>query len=210
MFKDREEAGKKLAKKLVEYNFKKPIVFGLARGGIVVAKEVARELSAPLDVVVVRKLGVPGNKELGFGAIAPNDVEVINWEIAEKVDITPFDIKSVSEKEKKELERRLTEYRENSEYKNLKGKTAVLVDDGIATGVSTEAAIEFIETLKPEKVVVATPTCATDTAEKIQREVDVLVCTIETNDFWAVGQFYQDFPQTTDNEVKDSLKSFNW
>lgn len=206
IFKNRTEAGAKLGREIKGRNYQNPMVFGLARGGVVTAAVVAREIKAPLDVLVVRKLASPESPELGFGAIAGNGIEIINWETAEKLDLTLAEVKEISETEQKELVRRLSKYRGGKKYASLKNCTAILVDDGIATGVSMRAAIAFISTLSPLKIVVATPVCAADTLTEIKKEADEVICLNSTENFWAVGQFYEEFTQTTDDEVIKALK----
>lgn len=205
-FKDRTEAGKLLGVILAKKKYQNSIVFGLARGGVVTAAAVAAGIKAPLEVLVVRKLASPANPELGFGAIAGSGIELINWETAGKLDLTLAEVKEISEREQKELVRRLSKYRGNKKYANLENRVAILVDDGIATGVSMRAAIAFVTTLNPEKIVVATPVCATDTLAEIKKEVDEVICLNSTDNFWAVGQFYEEFTQTTDEEVTKALK----
>ncbi len=208
IFKNRTEAGKLLGMILAKKNYQNSVIFGLARGGVITAAAVAAKINAPLEVLVVRKLASPVNPELGFGAIAPSGVEVINWETAEKLDLTPTDVKEISKKEQEELTRRLFKYRGNKKYDSLKNRVAILVDDGIATGVSMRAAIVFVETLHPDKIIVATPVCAADTSAEIKKEVDKVICLNSTENFWAVGQFYEEFTQTTDEEVIKALKQF--
>jgi predicted phosphoribosyltransferase len=208
IFKNRTEAGRLLAQKLNVDYYCNPIVFGLARGGVITAAAVAKTIHAPLDVLVVRKLCAPSNPEFGFGAIAPKGTEVIDWLTAEKLGLNPFDIEEISNNERIELERRINIYRAGKNYRTLKNRTAILVDDGIATGVSVRAAIAFLESLQPESVIVASPVCATASTSSIKREVEEIICLHSTDDFWAVGQFYEEFPQVTDKEVIQALKQF--
>lgn len=206
VFKNRKEAGILLSKKIGAEGVEKPYVFALPRGGVAVGKEVASALSAPLDVIVSRKLGVPSNPELAFGAIAPNEIEYVDWDFAERIGLGPFEIEEVIKKEKRELKRREKLYRGVRKYPDLSGKTVLLVDDGIATGATIIAAIEFLRTLSPKAVYVAAPASAHDSAENIRTLADKVISLVETDDFYAVGQFYLNFPQTTDKEVLAILK----
>lgn len=205
-FKNRKEAGKLLAKKILGLNLDNVLVFGLPRGGVVVAAEVAEALSAPLDMIVVRKLGSLHNPELAFGAIAPQKTEYIDWEFAERIGIGPFEIKDIIKKEQQELKRREKLYRGQREYRDLSGKNIIIVDDGIATGATVKATIEFLRRMHTGKIIVATPVCASDTASSIRSLADMVLSLFETNDFYAVGQFYLDFPQITDDEVMNIMK----
>lgn len=207
MFENRKEAGRMLADKLKKLDIENPVVFGLPRGGVITAREVAKALSSPLDIIICRKLGTPGNPELAFGAIAPKGIEYIDWEFAEKIGIKPFEIRGVIKDETKELKRREKLYRGGKRYPNLANKVAIIVDDGIATGATVKAAIEFAKILNPVKVIVASPVCAKDTSLSLLNMADKVICLLTPDDFYAVGQFYQDFPQTTDEEVIDILKT---
>ncbi|MDD3481213.1 MAG: phosphoribosyltransferase family protein [Patescibacteria group bacterium] len=206
MYKDRKEAGEKLAQALGLSQLENPVVFGLARGGLPVAEIVAGVLNCPLDILVVRKLSSCRYPEFGFGAIAPGETEIIDWMTAEKLGLTPFDIEQITKSEKKELYRRLGEYRESIKYESLSGKEAIVVDDGIATGVSVKAAIAFLRILEPKRIIVAAPVCARDTEKEIMKETDGVICIISDPSFMAVGQYYSNFPQLTDEEVVSILK----
>lgn len=208
MYKDREEAGEKLAYALKDKDLWDPIVFGLARGGVPIATKVAEVLGCPLDVMIVQKLSSPRNPEFGFGAIAPGETEVIEWKVAEKLSLTPFDVQEIIKEKKRELGRRLKLYRKDFKYESLEGKTAILIDDGIATGVSIRAAIAFLSILEPRKIIVAAPVCAEDTAKEIEKEPNKLICLLREPNFMAVGQYYKEFSQVTDGEVIDILKKF--
>jgi len=205
IFKDRKEAGKLLAKKIPREYKRKAFVFGLPRGGVAVAAEIAKALSVPFDVIVCRKLGSFHNPELAFGALAPNDTEYIDWEMAERIGISPYEIGVVVKKETIELKRRNVLYRQGKKYPDLSDKNVFIVDDGIATGATIMAAIEFVKTLNPKKIIISTPACTHDTAEKLHEVADELITLIETDNFYAVGQFYQNFPQVTDTEVLEIL-----
>ena len=207
VFKDREEAGQLLADELKKLNLENPFILAIPRGGVIIGKIVAGGLSAPVDVVVCRKLGVPGHEELGFGAIAPGDVLVINDEIIKNLSIGSDTIDAVRESEKQELARRESVYRSQKGAPSITDKDVVIVDDGIATGVTIRAAIKYIKSLNPQQIIVAAPVCAADSAVEIKKEVEKTVFLSEPEYFAAVGQFYQDFPQTTDEEVITALKT---
>lgn len=203
IFNDRKEAGERLGEYLSEFDWENPMVFGIPRGGVIIAKEVAERLSAPFDLVITRKLGVPFNRELGFGAIAPEGIIIIDYDLVEKLGISEFEIRKVEQQELAEMDRRLKQYRGKTEYRQISGRTALIVDDGIATGVTMEAAIAFIKKLNPGRIIVASPTCATDAITRIRKKVDDVVCISEPELFMAVGEFYKYFPQVTDEEVTE-------
>lgn len=205
VFQDRQEAGKKLALKLYRYKGEKPYILALPRGGVPVGFEMAEVLQAPLDVIVVRKIGLSGNREFGIGAIAEGGVEVMDEASIEALGIEEDKIKDTVELEEKELERRVKVYRGNESLPQLTDKTAILVDDGMATGITAKAAIEGVKKLNPKKIVLASPVCPIDTAESLQRKVDEVVCLVMPNDFMAVGAWYRNFIQISDEEVIDLL-----
>jgi len=182
------------------------LVLGLPRGGVPVAFEVARLLRAPLDVFVVRKLGVPYREELAMGAIARNGVRVLNQRVIEALRIPDWAIDTVEAREQIELERRERAYRADRPAREVEGRTVILVDDGIATGSTMRVAVEALRKLKVGRVVVGTPTAALDTAEEMRREVDEFVAVMTPRDFAGVGLWYEDFSQTTDQEVCELLK----
>lgn len=204
-FYDREDAGQKLAEKLSGAKFASPHIFALPRGGVPVAYEVARKLNAPLDVVVVRKLGVPVFPELGFGAIAPEGVLEVDNSIVDRFGLDLEDIESVKNAETTEMIRRIQKY-DAWQPKDLAKEVAIIVDDGIATGITTLAAIHFLKKFNPKKLIVAVPVCPVEITERLQKEVDDFICLGEEMYFGAVGEFYQEFPQTTDREVISILK----
>ena len=207
IFEDRREAGRILAQQLLGYRDELPIVLGLPRGGVVVAYEIARILNAPLDVVVARKLGVPGHEELGMGAIAPGGVRVLDEMAVQRLGITGSQIQTVAARETVEMNRRLRLYRGERPLPDLKNRTVILVDDGLATGVTAEAAIRFVRQHQPKRLVLAVPVCAAETAARLQAEVDALICACTPPDFGAVAVWYRHFEQTTDQEVIDLLES---
>jgi len=206
VFRTRKEAGRKLAQRLLGYaNRKDVVVLGIPRGGVPVAFEVAKALHAPLDIFLSRKLGVPGQEELAFGAIATGDTRVLDQEIIEAIGISEKEIDQITSKVKKELERRQNLYRGARPELKVEGLTVLLVDDGIATGSSMRAAINALRQMKPARVVVAVPVAPLSTCNRIRGEVDDLVCLYAPIDFYAIGQFYEDFSQTADEEVTELL-----
>lgn len=206
LFHDRADAGKQLAQKLSEYaNRDDVIVLGLPRGGVPVAFEVAQALHAPLDLFLVRKLGVPGHEELAFGAVATGGQRVINRKVVESEQISDAEIEEVTRKEQRELERRERAYRGNRPPPQLEDRTVILVDDGLATGATMLAAVLALREYEPAKIVVAVPTASRDTCELFQDHVDEVTCASTPEPFYAVGLWYRDFSQTTDDEVRNLL-----
>ena len=202
-FYDRAEAGQVLAKGLVQYaDDPDVLVLGLPRGGVAVAAEVARALRAPLDVFVVRKLGVPGHEELAMGAIASGNVRVLNDDVVRALRIPPDVIARVAAEEQMELERREQLYRDGRAAADVHGRTAILVDDGLATGASMSAAVAALRQLGPKRIVVAVPVAAASACEAFRAKVDEVVCAMTPESFQAVGIWYNDFSQTTDDEVR--------
>lgn len=205
-FHDRREAGQLLARRLADYKDRENVVvLALPRGGVPVAYEIARELKAPLDVYVVRKLGVPWHPELAMGAIAGRGTEVLNGDVVTAYNIPPHVIRAVAERERRELERRLQEYRGNRPPLDLHDRTVILVDDGLATGSTMRAAVRAIRQDQPRAVVVAVPVAAAQTCRELEDEVDEIICLRTPLDFAAVGYWYEDFSQTTDTEVRGLL-----
>jgi len=207
VFRDREQAGRKLAEQLQLYADRKDvIVLGIPRGGVPVASEVAKALHAPLDIFLSRKLGVPGYEELAFGAIAMGNTRVLDREIIEAVGISEEQIDQNAAKVKKELERRENLYRGARPPLKVEGLTVLLVDDGIATGSSMRAAINALRQMKPARLIVAVPVAPLSTCNRLKREVDDLICVYAPNDFYAIGKFYENFSQLTDEEVTELLR----
>ena len=205
-FHNRREAGQLLARQLTAFRGRGDvIVLALPRGGVPVAYEIARELHAPLDVFVVRKLGVPWHPELAMGAIAGKGTEVLNGDVVTAYNIPPHVIRAVAEREGDELQRRLRQYRGDRPFPDLWGHTVILVDDGLATGSSMRAAINALKQEHPKTVVVAVPVAAAQTCQELREEVDAVVCLYTPPDFSAVGRWYEDFSQTTDEEVHKLL-----
>lgn len=205
LFADRKDAGKRLAEKLKEKKYKKTIIIALPRGGVPVGYEVAKALNAPLDVIIARKLGAPGYEEYGVGAISEDDIIVLDIFALATMAITKDELNQILDKETKELHRRVEKYRDNNDL-NLKGKTVILVDDGIATGVTATAAINSIKEHNPAKVILAVPVCAPDFAKRLKATVDEFVCLKTPEDFAAVAECYSTFPQIRDSEVLEILQ----
>lgn len=206
-FRDRAEAGKQLAAELDEYRGRDDvIVLALPRGGVPVGAEVARALGAPLDVFLVRKIGLPGHEEFAMGAIASGGVVMINEHVVQTYGVSRQQIESVVERERGELERRERRYRGNNSLPSLAGKSVILVDDGLATGSSMRAAVEAVRGLDPAETIVAVPLAPAETCEALAAEVDRVVCALTPEPFYAVGLWYRDFSQTTDDEVVHILE----
>jgi predicted phosphoribosyltransferase len=182
------------------------LVLGLPRGGVPVAFEVAQALHAPLDVFLVRKLGVPGHEELAMGAIASGGIRVMNEPVMEILRIPDRVVDAVAERETRELARREREYRGNRPLPEIRGRTVILVDDGLATGSTMRAAAEALKQEHPRRLVVAVPVAAPETCDELREEVDEIVCAITPDPFHAVGLWYDDFSQTSDDEVRDLLR----
>jgi predicted phosphoribosyltransferase len=205
-FQDRREAGRLLATRLTAYADNPDVlVLALPRGGVPVAYEVAKALKAPLDVFLVRKLGVPGHEELGMGAIASGGVRILNESVVEGLDITPATIEAVTAKEQQELERRERDYRDDRPAPDVRGRVVILIDDGLATGATMRAAAAALRQHQPARLVIAVPVAAPSTCEEFKSEVDEIVCAITPDRFYAVGLWYHDFAQTTDDEVRHLL-----
>ena len=207
VFRDRTEAGRLLAGLLEQYAGKPDaIVLALPRGGAPVAYEVAKALHAPLDVFVVRKLGIPGHEELAMGAVATGGVRVLNDQVVRGLSIPDSVIDAVADGELQELERRERVYRGNRPPHDVRGKTVILVDDGLATGSTMLAAAQALRQQGPARIVVAVPVASPDTCELLKAYVDEVVCATTPEPFYAVGLWYRDFSQTTDEEVRELLE----
>lgn len=206
LFRDRRDAGRVLARLLGQYRDRPDVlVLGLARGGVPVGYEVAAALSAPLDVFLVRKLGVPGRQELAMGAIASGGVLVLEPGVVEQLGIPSYVITEVAAREERELLRREREYRDDRPEPEFRGRTVILVDDGLATGSTMRAAVKALRKRQPAKIVVAVPVAAPSSCAELAPEVDEIVCASTPEDFRAVGEWYQEFGQTTDEEVRQLL-----
>jgi erythromycin esterase-like protein/predicted phosphoribosyltransferase len=208
LFRDRREAGRVLARLLDRYRGRPDvIVLGLPRGGVPVAYDVATALGAPLDVFLVRKLGVPGHEEVAMGAIASGGTLVLNEDVVRGLGIRPEVVQQVAEREGRELLRREQAYREGRPAPEIAGKTVIVVDDGLATGASMRAAIQALRQLRPRRIVVAVPAAPESTCRELSAMVDDVVCATTPSPFLAVGQSYWDFTQITDEEVRDLLRA---
>ena len=206
VFHDRFEAGRVLAVELKSYAQRPDVVvLALPRGGVPVRYEVARALEVPLDVFLARKLGVPGQEELAMGAIASGGVRVLNESVVRMLEIGPQAVDAAAEREQRELQRREREYRGNRPRLDIAGAIAILVDDGLATGSSMRAAAEALRTRHPHKIIVAVPVAAAETCDQLRHEVDEVVSAFTPEPFQAVGLWYEDFSQTTDEEVRQLL-----
>jgi putative phosphoribosyl transferase len=206
MFRDRHEAGRVLALKLRHLaNRADVVIYALPRGGVPVAHEVARALAAPLDVFIVRKLGAPGHEELAIGAIASGGIRVLNHAVIHALGISVDTIERVSEREVAEIERREAAYRGHRPKLDPKGKIAVLIDDGLATGATMRAAVEALRTQGPQRIVVAVPIASPETCEMFKAIVDETICARTPDPFYGVGEWYEDFSQTSDEEVTELL-----
>jgi predicted phosphoribosyltransferase len=206
LFQDRRDAGRRLVRKLEEYTHDPDaLVLALPRGGVPVAYEVAHALHAPLDLFLVRKLGVPGQEELAMGAIATGGVRVLNEDVVRVLDIPDELIDAVAQKEERELRRRERAYRGDRQPPRVRGRTVILVDDGLATGSTMRAAVAALRQQHPARLVVAVPVAAAATCAELKAEVDDVVCAVTPEPFHAVGMWYRDFSQTTDEEVHELL-----
>jgi putative phosphoribosyl transferase len=207
-FYDRMEAGQILSAELQHYSdWPEVIVLALPRGGVAVGVEVAKELHAPLDIFVVRKLGVPGQQELAMGAIASGGIRILNPNVVRSFEIPEETINAVASREQRELERRERFYRDGRHPLEVRGRIVLIVDDGLATGATMKAAVAAIRKKHPARIIVAVPVAAPETCAELDQEVDELVCARTPDPFMAVGIWYRHFPQLTDEEVRDLLQS---
>jgi putative phosphoribosyl transferase len=205
-FQNRVDAGRQLAARLRLYaNHPDVLVLALPRGGVPVAYEVAQALNAPLDVCLVRKLGVPGHKELAMGAIASGGVRVLNYDVVSWLGISGTTIDAVAARELRELQRRDRLYRGDQPQPEIRDRIVILVDDGIATGSTMRAAITVLKRQDPARLIVAVPVAPPQTYDALRSEVDDVVCLMTPEAFYAIGVWYEDFSQTTDDEVRDLL-----
>lgn len=206
-YRNRREAGQVLATQLIKYaNRQDVLVLALPRGGVPVAYEVAKALHAPLDVFLVRKLGVPGHEELAMGAIATGGIRVLNENVIHSLGIPDKLIEAVTEREQRELERREHLYRDDRPAPDVRGCTVILIDDGLATGATMRAAVRALREQQPTHIVVAVPVAAPVVCEEFRAEADDVVCAKTPEPFYGVGYWYEDFAQTSDQEVHDMLE----
>jgi putative phosphoribosyl transferase len=207
LFQDRFQAGRVLASKLSQFaNRSDVVVLALPRGGVPVGFEVAKALNVPLDVFVVRKLGLPGHEELAMGAIASGGVRVLNDDVVQSLGLRAEVIDAVATEEEQELERREHEYRDGRPPLDVRGRTVILVDDGLATGSSMRVAALALRQKQPAQIIVAVPVASAKTCSEFESEVDKVVCAVTPEPFWAVGQWYKEFSQTSDEEVRELLR----
>src|SRR5437870_9592789 len=207
LYRDRREAGRQLAAKLAAYAGRPDVlVLALPRGGVPVAYEVARALAAPLDIFLVRKLGLPGHEELAMGAVASGGIRVLNEEVVQALRIPEEVIDEVAAVELEELERRERLYRGDRPPPDVRGRTVILIDDGLATGSTMRAALAALRRQQPAGLVVAVPTAAPETCDELRAEADDVVCATTPEPFDSVGLWYEDFSQTTDEEVRELLE----
>jgi putative phosphoribosyl transferase len=209
-FRDRRDAGRKLAQKLSAYAGRpQALILALPRGGVPVAYEVARALTIPLDIFIVRKLGLPGREELAIGAIASGGIRVLNNDIIRMLSIPEEVINFVVKRELEELQRREKLYRGERPLPEIRDRTVILIDDGLATGASMRAAVAGLRAQHPARIVVAVPAAAPETCDAFQTEVDEVVCAITPEPFYGVGRWYEDFSQVNDEEVRILLEEAN-
>ena len=204
-FENRHEAGRALAQRLAGYG-SDALVFALPRGGVPVAVEVAKVLNATLDVFVVRKLGAPGQPELALGAVASGGVQVLNDALVSHLGVSEAELEQVATRERKELQRREQLYRGERAAPNIKGRTVIVIDDGLATGATMRAAVTALRQADPTKLVAAVPVAAPDTCEALGEEVDEVVSVATPTPFYGVGRWYSNFRQVTDDEVRALLE----
>jgi predicted phosphoribosyltransferase len=204
-FSNRQDAGRQLAALLLPLAGEDPVVIGLPRGGVPVAEEVALALAAPLEVLAVRKIGAPGNPEYGIGAIVEDGTRLFDLEAVAALGIDTDTLEGIVAGESAELRRRVEAYRGDRPPLSLRGRTAIVVDDGVATGVTDTAALRAVRRRGPRRLVLAVPVCAPDSAVRLRREADELVCLIEPEQLYGVGQWYADFTQVSDAEVLAAL-----
>jgi putative phosphoribosyl transferase len=201
IFKDRKDAGQRLAKALDHYAMENSIILAMPRGGVVVAYEIAKALKAPLDVVVSRKIGAPLQPEYAIGAIAEGNVHIFNSEAVSSLGISETELAALVAKEKKEIERRIKLYRGNKSFPDLKDKVTIIVDDGVATGQTALVTIRSVRKMQPRKIIFVSGVCAREAMPMLQAEADEVICLCLPEMFYAVGEWYHNFEQTEDAEV---------
>jgi putative phosphoribosyl transferase len=208
MFKDRKEAGRLLAKALSEYKDKNPVILAIPRGGVVVAYEVAKALNAPLDLIIPRKISAPDQPELAIGAVTEDGTTILNQDILQYLRVPDDYIKAEVKRQEEEIKRRIQKYLGDKPRVPIKGKIVILIDDGVATGATIRAAIASIRKRKPALIVLAIPVGPIDTIEELRKDADRVICLMTPEPFFAIGQFYENFEQTSDEEVIQILNKF--
>jgi len=205
LFKDRCDAGRQLAEKLQDYRGYNVLVLAVPRGGVVVAEAIAQSLDTELDLIIPRKVGLPGNPELAAAAVAPDGTVIYNEPVLKAFDLVPGDLNAAVQRELTEIKRRLEVYRGNRHQPEITGRVVIIVDDGIATGLTITAALKSLLKAMPEKLVLAVPVAPPETLASLQPFTGEIVCLLQPTPFYAVGQFYQNFSQVSDDEVKTIL-----
>ncbi|GEA18181.1 phosphoribosyltransferase [Moorella sp. E306M] len=208
LFKNRHDAGCRLARALQDYRGRQPLVLAIPRGGVVVAAPMVAALAGELDLIISRKVGLPGSPELAVAAVAPDGTVLYNQSVMRSLNLVPADLKSFIEGEVAEIKRRLEVYRGHAGEPEITGRVVIVVDDGVATGLTTEAALRSVKQANPARLVLAVPVAPPETAERLRSLVDDLICLATPVPFYAVGQFYEDFSQVSDDEVKNILKKY--
>jgi len=206
IFENRQEAGKRLVTELTDFRDEELIILALPKGGVPVGFAIAEMLHVPLEVVVAHKIALPNNSEFGIGALAEEDIEIVDKPAIKRLDISEEELDAIIQKEKKELLRKVSLYRNNKPLPLLKNKIILLIDDGLATGVTARAAIALVKKRKPKKIIFASPVCSYYTARKLKHLVDAVICGTTPINLVAVGQWYRDFAQVSDEEVVDLLE----
>ncbi|RLG61007.1 phosphoribosyltransferase [Candidatus Geothermarchaeota archaeon] len=206
MFKDRFEAGRKLAERLKEYEKDNVLILAIPRGGVIIGYEVSKTIKAPLDLIIPRKLSAPGNPELAIGAVGPDGSMVLNKDIIKWLGVSTKYIEAEKERQMREVKRRMLRYRGSESLPEVKDKVVILVDDGIATGATMRAAIASVRKMGAKKIVVAVPVGPPETIKRLRKEADEVICLETPEPFFAIGQFYLDFEQVSDEEVIRFLK----
>lgn len=206
-FRDRADAGRRLAARLAPFRAEEPVVLGMARGGVVVAAEVAQAVGAPLDVLVIRKVGAPSQPEYGIGAVAPGGGRSFDQTSVAALGLTSEELARLAAAEEQELKRRVDAYRQGRPEPSLRDRTVILVDDGLATGVSAIAAVEYVRAQGARRIVLASPICSPTAAARLRRHVDEVICLCSPEGFRSVGQWYESFDQTSDEQVLELLRA---
>jgi putative phosphoribosyl transferase len=205
-FIDRHDAGRQLVERLGSIGLEEPLVLALPRGGVPVAYEIAKALDAPLEVFVARKIGAPGHEELGIAAIAEGLEQPVATPLVEQLGLTDDDLARLAARERETLDRRVARYRAGRSLPALEGRDVLLVDDGLATGITAEAALRALRPSGPRRLILAVPVCGADTADRLRAVADDVICLFAPDAMFAVGMWYADFTQTTDREVIDLLE----